>query len=117
MSIDRTAKILADHWAVEAQPSGHPLKLACKAEGCTWQGDFYTEHARHQAELIAPRIITTAEELDALPMDTVIRDADEYVWDRWSLLAMPFNWRCAGYPKLTDDKISFPAVVLLDPEA
>ncbi|MCW2132902.1 hypothetical protein [Arthrobacter sp. VKM Ac-2550] len=62
-----------------------------------------------------PRTITTAEELDALPMDTVIRDADEYVWERWSLLSRNNDWRCAGAPDLADDDIALPVTVIWEP--
>lgn len=94
------------------------IKAATDAVG---EYDDYPElYARSALEAAAPflglpRTITTVEELDALPMDAVIRDADEYVWERWSLLAKNTNWRCAGAPDLTDDEIALPAVVLWEP--
>lgn len=69
------------------------------------------------AQTRKPRTITTKDELDALPMDAVIRDDDEYVWERWALLTKNTDWRCAGAPDLVDDDISLPAVVLWDPKA
>lgn len=63
-----------------------------------------------------PRTITTKDELDALPMDTVIRDDDEYVWERWSLFAKTTNWRCAGAPDLEGDEVALPADVIWEPE-
>ena len=41
-------------------------------------------------EFLKPRVITTAEELDALPVKTIIRDC---VGDAWR--KHPDRWRCS----------------------
>lgn len=77
---DRIAEILTGHrkwWSVQSAVA------TCTAPGCGWS-NFGTAkrtddaHAQHQAELIdaalQPRI-ETVEELDALPLDTVVVDA------------------------------------------
>lgn len=60
-----------------------------------------------------PRTITTAEELDALPVDAVIRDDEGYVWERWG--ADPTYWDCAGVPDWESNLINLPAIVLWEP--
>ncbi|MET4059973.1 hypothetical protein ABIB35_001518 [Arthrobacter sp. UYP6] len=59
-----------------------------------------------------PRIITTVEELDALPFETVIRDAIGGVFERWNLA----GWQKAG-PSLGAHDPRLPASVLSEPEA
>ena len=63
-----------------------------------------------------PRTITTAEELDALPFETVIRDAEGHVLERWgepdeslwtTVMVNAFIPRC---------DIALPVTVLHEPE-
>jgi hypothetical protein len=67
--------------------------------------------------LYKPRQIRTMEELDALPFETVIRDGDQCVLERWgepeengwvSVMVTSF---------IPPDQITLPAVVLYEPNA
>ncbi|GAS92664.1 Gp57 [Mycolicibacterium brisbanense] len=71
--IDRIGEIVRVHqfyWGVRG--------TGCMAPGCEgWRG-YPLQHARHVTELIAEVLhphIETAEQLDALPLDTVVVDA------------------------------------------
>jgi hypothetical protein len=59
-----------------------------------------------------PRTITTPEELDALPENTVIRDAEpatmQFMGGKWWSVGSSLAWDA--------DTIDFPAVVLYEPE-
>jgi hypothetical protein len=56
-----------------------------------------------------PRTITTVEELDELPVGSVIRDSLKRVFERWHLA----GWQCAG-PTLKHE-IVLPVTVLDEP--
>lgn len=56
----------------------------------------------------SPRVVTTVDELEALPEDSVIRDARDYVWDFWG----EEGWYCAGNDRWGKEKIVLPATVL-----
>lgn len=63
-----------------------------------------------------PRTITTAEELDALPFETVIRDADEAVLERWGQMEES-GWVTVMVASfIPSDHIALPATVLYSPE-
>lgn len=63
-----------------------------------------------------PRTITTAEELDALPFESVVRDAAGHVLERWgdALDAIWVTVQIAAYIPRGD--IALPATVLYSPE-
>jgi hypothetical protein len=66
-----------------------------------------------------PRTITTAEELDALPQDAVVRDADRCVFDRDHIIdeSHPLRWHPAGVAvDVGSEFIALPATVLYEPE-
>jgi hypothetical protein len=64
-----------------------------------------------------PRTITTAEELDALPFETVIRDGDQCVLERWGEMEES-GWVTVMVTSfIPRDQITLPATVLYEPEA
>jgi len=64
-----------------------------------------------------PRTITTVEELDALPFETVIRDADRHVLERWGTTG-ELLWATMMVGKFIDrNDITLPATVLYTTEA
>jgi hypothetical protein len=63
-----------------------------------------------------PRTVTTVEELDALPFETVIRDGDECVLERWGALEES-GWVTVMVSSfIPRDQIALPATVLYAPE-
>lgn len=76
------AGIIAAHWVKELPSTQLLFELQCQGPDCSWGGKFlYTDHAAHVAEELTrarygePRTVTTAEELDALPVGSVVIDA------------------------------------------
>lgn len=71
----RLQDVLAAH---PPNRSSYGQLAAC--EGCNWSseaGDWWVTHAAHQAEVWrAACTISTADQLDALPEHSVVRDAD-----------------------------------------
>ena len=63
-----------------------------------------------------PRTITTTEELDALGFQAVVRDAEDYVLERWGepeeqMWATPMN---SAWIRSTE--VTLPATVLYEPQ-
>jgi hypothetical protein len=62
-----------------------------------------------------PRIISSHEELDTLPQDAVVRDAEGFVFDRDRIITPPhpLRWHPAGVAADVDSEvIELPATVL-----
>jgi hypothetical protein len=66
-----------------------------------------------------PRTITTAEELDALPIWSVVRDGDGWVWEAcsrtWAGENPKLTWDGPEWGDRSED-IALPATVLYEPE-
>lgn len=82
----------------------------------------YSEGAEHALDTVQAlgyvkhRTITTVEELDALGFQAVVRDAEDYVLERWGepeehMWATPMNsaW-------IRSAEVTLPATVLYEPE-
>ena len=64
-----------------------------------------------------PRTVTTVEELDALPFETVIRDGDDCVLERWGDIEES-GWVTVMVTSFVPrDQITLPATILYEPEA
>ena len=82
-----------------------------------------TDYAIADAVLAAgyskPRIVTTVDELEALPVGSVVRGVDEhFVFERYASDAvLGRNWWTSGeWSTYSADQITLPAYVLFTPE-
>lgn len=90
-----------------------------RCTGCHWRGDIrgtgktcIALHAEHvQAEWVKSRTIETVEQLDALPVRSVVRDADG---DIHEMDDCGF-WRAPRYPSILN-AVVLPAHLLYLPE-
>lgn len=67
-----------------------------------------------------PRTVTTSEELDALPVDSVVRDTKGFVYQKWADIDEPEIpwWAAAGDSRMYPaNRIALPATVLHEGEA
>jgi len=79
----------------------------------TWpRSIFDTATAILAAGYRKPRTITTAEELDALPFEAVIRDADGHVLERWGHSEENLWVTVMVNAFIRRDQIALPATVL-----
>lgn len=89
-------------------------------DGCGECTDYeaWPEHAAHAVvAALAPRRVETAEELDALPEDTIVADSDGNAWQIGECISGVPTWREAGSSgHWTSDNVSLPATVLWTPE-
>lgn len=66
------------------------------------------------AEATRPRVVETVDQLEALPMGTIVRGGDGCAHERFSKNGDPSTWFVAG---LSDaNRPPFPATVLFTPE-
>ena len=90
------ADVLRAHWTASTHSEDKPFVDKC--DGCgevifSWDDlavrDGHEHLAAHQANALAaagyrkPRTVSTHEDLDALPFEAVIRDAEGHVLERW----------------------------------
>ena len=66
---------------------------------------------------VQPRTIATAEELDALPFEAVLRDAEGHVLERWGQPEENLWATVMVNAYIPSGAIALPATVLFDPEA
>lgn len=66
---------------------------------------------------VRPRIITAVEQLDALPFETVIRDAEGHVLERWGEPSENLWATVMVSAYIPRGDIALPATVLFTPEA
>lgn len=99
------------------------VEAAAKAMSANWKAMHTNESLGFQRmlavraleaaapHLMAPRVVTTVEELDALPLNTIILDAEELPLYKDDSMRVP-EW-CFG-----DDPVDvhFPATVIHEPQ-
>ncbi|URC18081.1 hypothetical protein QEO76_gp56 [Arthrobacter phage Cole] len=98
------------------------MALSCGEldEGIAWLQSAlaFAQNHRHAEEArLAHRTITTLEELDALPCESVIRDAEGHVLERWGEPEENLWVTVMVKDYISRGDIALPATVLLDPEA
>ena len=70
--------------------------------------------------LMAPRTITTVEELEALPVESMVRDGLGFTYDKWwDEDGSEYNWwaTTGDRREYSSKKIALPATVLHEPRA
>lgn len=114
---DRIAEILREHhFVTELQLDGARLyhcEKCCGTKVCL--AHTIDEYRDHLAELIDAElhpVIETVEQLDALPVRSVVRDADGDIHEQDDC----GYWRCPRYPSVLNTVV-LPARVLYTPEA
>lgn len=65
---------------------------------------------------VAQPVVTTQEELDALPHETVIRDSQDFVFEKIGLHGKDPEWWCTT-DFLNETKVTLPVRVLYRPES
>jgi len=96
--------------------SGDVLRVHPDGETPVFEGDQRTADALLANGYHKPRMIGTTEELDALPFESVIRDRDSHVLERWG--GPDENvWVTVMVNKfIPRDDITLPATVLWEPQ-
>lgn len=100
--------------AIWGQDRSHEADC-CDFTDCEFP-NYYRNLAQAAISVLRP-VVSTVEQLDALPANTTILDADEWAWQKdgnpESLLWIPAAWNAE---LLHDSNPSLPAVVLWIPE-
>lgn len=124
-SVPTLADVVAEHrWYV---PSRRDKPWITRCVGCNWKGDTRNTgmnaiglHSKHvQAEWMKVRTIETVEQLDALPPNTKIVDADTWGWQKdcneGSRLWIPAAFHSEMLVEDEDCQPSLPALLVWHP--
>ena len=85
-------------------------------------GEFALDSTRVAARVLAagyrkPRQVTTVEELDALPVESIVRDATGFTWDKWwDDDGHEFSWwaTTGDRTEYSPKRVNLPATVLYE---